>query len=161
MRELGSEVNAWLDGIEFSENEQLLSVCVLRGGAFFFADLLRELCLSVEPFFCRARSYSSETNTQSSGVNIEIESVDLSGRVVLIVDDICDSGRTLAAITESFKERGAKDVRSVSLLYRASEQSVFKPDWHGFEYVGDEWFVGYGMEDKNTHSNLPGVYLIN
>ena len=79
--------------------QQVLAICVLRGGVFFFADLLKET-YTVEPSFCRAMSYSSEDNTQGNEFRLVVEPAEMKGRYVLLVDDICDSGKTLKKFTQ-------------------------------------------------------------
>ena len=158
---LAEEISPWLCAVEEETGEQALAICVLRGGAFFFADLLRAFSVSVEPMFCRASSYSSEQNEQvGAQVNVSLESDCISGRGVLLVDDICDTGATLARLSEIVRERGAREVKSAVLIHRQVPESTFAPAWAAFVYPGREWFVGYGMEDRNHFSNLPEVYLL-
>ena len=157
---LAAQLNSWIGTQASSTAEQVLCVCVLRGGVHFFSDLLRELCFSVEPFFCRVSSYSSTTNEQGEALAIELTDVNARGRRVLLVDDICDSGNTLAALSKRFLAMGAAEVKSAVFLHRVLENPVHTPTWSAVSHTGDEWFVGYGMEDKNRFSNLPGIYLI-
>ena len=142
------------------EGQQVLAICVLRGGVFFFADLLKEIPYTVEPSFCRAMSYSSKDNSQDSEFRLVIEPADMNGRNVLLIDDICDSGKTLKNLHEYALQNGAKEVRTAVLIHRNHDDSVYKPQYIGFEYDGPEWFAGYGMEDKNHNSNFPEVYII-
>lgn len=84
----------------------------------------------------------------------------VKGRVVLVVDDVCDSGRTLEALERDLMERGAREVRTVVLIRRLLDRPSFVPCWIGFEYKGPEWFVGYGMDDGQRWRNLPAVHII-
>jgi hypoxanthine phosphoribosyltransferase len=93
-------------------------------------------------------------------VKIHSEGLAVKGRVVLVVDDLCDTGRTLEALEKELLERGAREVRSVVLIRRLLNKPTFVPCWVGFEYSGLEWFVGYGMDDGERWRNLPGVYII-
>lgn len=155
--QLGAQIGEWAAG----DSDQILAVCVLRGGAPFFQDLIRKVPVSIEPTYCRTWSYSSESNLQQNGsVRVAVESVLAEGRRILIVDDICDSGATLLKLQNVFSELGAREVRTAVLIHRRVERSVFDPTWSAFEYHGEEWFVGFGMEDKNQFANLPAVYSI-
>jgi hypoxanthine phosphoribosyltransferase len=155
--QLGEQIGEWAA----QGNDQVLAVCVLRGGAPFFQDLIREVPVSLEPAYCRTWSYSSESNIQQgNGVRVAVESVLAEGRRLLVVDDICDSGATLLKLQNVFTELGAKEIKTAVLIHRRVERSVYDPTWSAFEYHGEEWFVGFGMEDRNHYSNLPAVYTI-
>ena len=157
---VASYVSAWADE-NAKESEQILCVCVLRGGAIFFSDLIREISSSVEIGFCRTWNYSIENNQITNGaIRVSVEDISARGRRVLIVDDICDSGKTLSKLKNVFLELGAIEVRAAVLIHRLADNSVFTPSWTAFEYNGDEWFVGYGMGDREKFANLPNVYSI-
>jgi hypoxanthine-guanine phosphoribosyltransferase len=79
---------------------------------------------------------------------------------VLVIDDICESGKTLSRLTNVFRELGALEVRSAVLIHRAVEGATFIPTWKAFDYLSTEWFVGYGLGDKEHNANLPDVYNI-
>ncbi|WP_269526617.1 phosphoribosyltransferase [Coraliomargarita parva] len=157
---MAGDVRHWVTETHEEDGQQVLAICVLRGGVFFFADLLKEIPYTVEPSFCRAMSYSSEDNTQGNEFRLVVEPAEMKGRRVLLVDDICDSGKTLRNLHDYALKNGAKEVRTAVLIHRKHEDSVYTPDYMGFEYDGPEWFAGYGMEDKNHNSNFPEVYII-
>lgn len=157
---LGPEIGIWVSEVTANTKQQVLAVCILRGGAFFFTDLLRQIPVSIEPTFCRTWSYSSKSNEQASGVRVSVDEVVAEGRAILMVDDICDTGSTLAKLEKVFLDLGASAVKSVVLVHRIVSQPKFKPSWSAFEFDSADWLVGYGMEDCNYYSNLPGVYRI-
>ena len=157
---MAGEIRHWVLQTQEDQGQQILAICVLRGGVFFFSDLLKEIPYTVEPSFCRAMSYSSFDNTQGSEFSLVVEPAQVKGRRVLLVDDICDSGKTLKNLHAYALENGADEVRTAVLIHRNHEASVYTPDYIGFEYKGPEWFAGYGMEDKNHNSNFPEVYTI-
>jgi hypoxanthine phosphoribosyltransferase len=161
IKEVAVDVREWMSMAVDHKREQLLAVCVLRGGVFFFTDLIRELNISVEPVFCKAESYSYD-NTQmvGKGVKVDVEDVKPAGRSVLIVDDICDTGLTLLKLHNLFLELGAKSVCSAVLIHREVQVKKYEPSWSAFSYPGAEWFVGYGLDDGNKYRNLPGVHRI-
>lgn len=157
--ELGAEISPWLKSVRDS-GSQVLAICILRGGVFFFADLLRAFSESVEPSFCRCESYSSGNNQQKNTFKMLVEPTGLTGRDVLFVDDICDSGQTLDQLSQHAIDVGARSVKTAVLVHRLRETPRFLPDWAAFPFEGDQWLVGYGMEDRNHFSNLPEVHVI-
>ncbi len=159
--QLARAIEPWAHQVLENTGRALLALCILRGGVFFFTDLLKSCAVSIEPAFCRARSYSSEENSSPLGtVETNFMGTDFEGRSVLLVDDICDSGSTLRHLTEELPRLGAREVRSVTLVLRHREDSVYRPDWHALTYGGDEWLVGYGMEDRNRYMNYPALYRL-
>ena len=160
VKELGAEVSAWVEDIRRRTGADVLTIPVLRGGIFFFADLVRQFRTSVDISPVRAWAYNASQNTQEDAVRLSLDGVAAERRSVLLVDDICDSGNSLHALTESFVKAGAHEVRSAVLVRRKLASAPIVPDYVGFEYEGDEWFVGYGMDDCDRWRNLPGIYII-
>lgn len=158
---LGAEVSKWVEAVEADSGEQVLAVGILRGGVIFYTDLVRALSTSVEFAFCNASSYSSSANkSMQRGVDVSLENVKAKGRSVLLIDDLCDSGVTLSAVHQEIQSMGAREIKSAVFIYKLIENPPYQPDWSAFRYKGDEWLVGYGMEDKNHNCNLPGAYII-
>lgn len=158
---LACTVDAWANEAQANSGSTLLTVCILRGGVFFFSDLLQRLVTSVEPAFCRAWSYTKGMNGAcEENLRLDWHGTKLAGRDVLLVDNICDSGRTLAVAWAQAVEAGARSVRSITLVQRARADAVHSPTLAGFVYQGPEWLVGYGLRDGEARSNLPSVYRI-
>ena len=161
IKALGTEISSWREGVWKDSHTDVLAVPVLRGGIFFFADLVRQVSGSIEVAPIRTEAYESGSNgKQKNEVAIWADRLAVKGRVVLLVDDVCDSGRTLEALEKALLERGAREVRTAVLIRRLLETPTFVPCWVGFQYEGPEWFVGYGMDDNERWRNLPGVYVI-
>lgn len=160
IKELGADISVWCQSVWEQSHTDIIAIPVLRGGLFFFADLVRKLDYSVEIAPAQSWGYELAPGDQRSKIDIAIDKVPARGRSVLIVDDICDSGRTLAALSKGLLEKGAHEVKSVVLIKRELEEETFDPNWVGFSYTGEEWFVGYGMEDTERFRNLPAVHLI-
>lgn len=161
IRFLGAQIDQWAKEIWDSSHTDILAIPILRGGIFFFADLVRNIRHSVE--IASARTWAYETDqraVQKAKVEVNITEVPAKGRAVLLVDDICDSGKTLHALTQALLGSGARVVKSAALVRREVKDQVFAPDWAGFEYQGSEWMVGYGMDDCDRWRNLPGIYII-
>jgi len=159
--ELGQEISSWCHGVWRDSHTDVLVIPVLRGGIFFFADLVRQLSTSIEVAPVRTRGYESGKNAvMCDEVSIAVEDLAVKGRVVLVVDDVSDSGRTLEALEATLTKMGAREVRTAVLVRRLLDKPSFVPCWVGFQYSGSEWIVGYGMDDNERWRNLPGVYVI-
>jgi hypoxanthine phosphoribosyltransferase len=159
--ELGSEIGRWASARWDESHTDVIAVPILRGGIFFFADLVRQIPQSVEISPAQSWGYVPGKNDEmKDAVEVNVSTIPAKGRSVLLVDDICDSGRTLQALKKALEERGALEVKSVVLIKRIVEGQCFDPDWNGFEYPGNEWFVGYGMEDNERFRNLKSIYVI-
>lgn len=161
VRLVGEEITPWVKAAEALTEQQVLCICVLRGGVLFFTDLIRAIPSSVEMTFCRTWSYSSANNERNTDrVRVSVDDVVAHGRAILLIDDICDTGSTLQKLRKVFLDLGAREVKTAVLIHRVLENSLFTPDYRGFDYKGDDWFVGYGMEDKNRFSNLSEIYIV-
>jgi hypoxanthine phosphoribosyltransferase len=132
-------------------------VCVLKGACLFCSDLVRAIPLHVTLDFIAVSSYGSSTT--SSGevrMNKDLDQ-SLEDRDVLIVEDIVDTGLTLAFLVDSFKRRGARSVRIAALLDKRARRKVdLVPDYVGFE-IPDAFVVGYGLDFDERYRNLPFV----
>lgn len=136
------------------EGKDVVMVCVMNGAAIFYIDLMMDLDIPLEMNFIRVSSYGS--GTKSSG-NIRILydlEADITGKHVLLVEDIIDSGNTLSALTEILRRRGAASVKCCCLLDKKERREVeLEADYVGFE-VPDEFLVGYGLDYAGKYRNL-------
>lgn len=161
VRGMGASITEWTQKVWQDSHTDVLSIPVLGGGLFFFADLVRQIKSSVELAPVKAWAYEpGEHAVQRSEVKFNMDDVPVQGRCVLLVDDICDSGRTLKVLTEEFLKRGAREVRSAVFIKRELEDKTFSPTWVGTNFRGPEWFVGYGMDDCQRWRNLPDIHII-
>lgn len=137
-----------------------LCVCILKGAVVFYADLLRRMDMDVMMDFMVVSSYG--TGSVSSGA-LKIAkdlSVDIRGQEVIIIEDIIDSGFTLACLKMMMMERGAKSVTIVTLLDKAPRRTVdIKSDYNGF-VIDDEFVVGYGLDYSERYRNLPFIGIL-
>ena len=156
---IGAEVTHWAKRVWQESGQDLLTVPVLRGGIFFFADLVRKIEHSVQIAPARTWAYESD-QTQREEIAFHFDEVPVENRSVLIIDDVCDSGRTMKLLCEQVLRAGANEVKSATLIRRKLAKETFQPDWVGLEYTGEEWFVGYGMDDSERWRNLPDIYVI-
>ena len=140
--------------------EQLLLVGVLKGAVMVMADLARELKLPINMDWMAVSSYGS--GTQSSGVVRILKDLDsdLTGRKVLIVEDIIDSGLTLSWLLANLQSRGAKSVEILALLRKPDAAKVDVPvRYVGFE-IPNKFVVGYGLDYAEKYRNLRGVGVL-
>ena len=152
--QIAERINSDLNG------EPLLVIIILKGSTPFAMDLIKKLDMPVEIDFMQVSSYGK--STASSGfINLkkDIEQ-DLTGKNVLIVEDIIDSGNTLFKIKTLFEDRKAKSVRICTLLDKPSRRVVdVKVDYVGKE-IPDEFVVGYGLDYAEKYRNLPYVGVL-
>jgi hypoxanthine phosphoribosyltransferase len=149
--ELGKELTA-----DYADRPPLL-VGVLKGAFMFMSDLSRAIDLPVEFDFMAVSSYGSATRTSGVVRIIKDLDLDLTGRHVVIVEDIVDSGLTLAYLRKNLVARGPKSVEVCALLVKEGLQRV-DPD---IRYVGfripPEFVVGYGLDVGERYRNLADV----
>jgi hypoxanthine phosphoribosyltransferase len=137
------------------ENQQLTIVGVLTGSVVLMADLIRAIDLPMRVGVLQASSYRGATTTRGELVINSELMLDISGRDVLLVDDIFDTGHTLAQVLEKMQDFGPTSVRSAVLLRKQSRQEVdYTPDFVGFD-IPDEFVVGYGLDYEDMYRNLP------
>ena len=142
------------------KNQEVLIVGVLKGAFVFVSDLVRNINLDLSLDFIAVSSYGM--STESSGVvkiNKDIE-MDLSGKNVIIVEDIIDTGLTLKYIKDYLSGKNAKSVRICALLDKPSRRKCdVDVDYVGFE-IEDLFIVGYGIDCKEKYRNLPYIAYI-
>jgi len=161
--EIAARVRALADEIAGANLERLLVVPVLKGSFVFAADLLRALHdagLSLEVEFLSVSSYREGT-VSSGQVTIlrDVES-DVRGRSVLLIDDILESGRTLAFAKDLMAARGAAAVRTCVLLEKPGKRETqIDADFVGF-ICPDLFVVGYGMDMAHAFRELPFVGVV-
>ena len=140
--------------------KNLLMVSVLKGSVIFMADLMRAVDLPCTIDFMCVSSYGS--GTSSSGVVKIIKDLDgdLSGKDVLIVEDILDTGVTLSNLVPMLKMRNPNSVKICTILDKPSRRKAnIQPDYEGFQ-VPDEFVVGYGLDYDEKYRNLPYVGVL-
>ncbi|MFN8220567.1 MAG: hypoxanthine phosphoribosyltransferase [Fimbriimonadales bacterium] len=141
-------------------DEPVIAVGVLKGSAIFLADLVRRLGHNVEMDFVQVSSYGSERS--SSGVVQIRKDLDsnIEGRHVLIVEDIIDTGITLAHLRELLSVRKPKSLRFATLLSKPEARQRHIPvEFVGFE-IPNEFVVGYGLDFAEKFRNLPYIAIL-
>ena len=148
-------IAAEIDRDYAAEDSKLLLLCILKGSVVFTGDLMKALSIPAEIDFMKVSSYGA--GTKSSGrVNIILD-LDCD---ILVVEDIIDSGRTLAYLAEYLRINGAKSVKTCTMLDKPSRREVdFTPDYIGAE-IPDEFVVGYGLDYNERYRSLPYVGVL-
>lgn len=153
-KELGRELT------ETYKDKNPLVVGVLKGAVPFMADIVREMDCYLEIDFMDVSSYGNATVSSGEVKIVKDLDTNVEGRDMLIVEDIIDSGRTLAYLVDLFKYRKAKSVRIVTLLDKPEGRVVdIEADYIGFD-VPNEFVVGYGLDYVQQYRNLPYVGVL-
>lgn len=143
------------------EGKEVHLICILKGGVFFTCELAKRLTVPVSLDFMSVSSYGS--GTKSSGVVKIIKDLDepLEGKNVIIVEDIIDSGRTLAYLIEVLKQRNPKNIELCTLLDKPERRvkKQVKVDYTCFT-IPDEFVVGYGLDYAQKYRNLPYIGVV-
>ena len=136
-------------------------ICILKGGVFFTCELAKRLTVPVSMDFMSVSSYGS--GTESSGVVRIVKDLDesIEGKNVLIVEDIIDSGRTLAYLIEILKQRTPESIHLCTLLDKPERRvkKQVKVDYTCFE-IPDEFVVGFGLDYDQKYRNLPYIGVV-
>ena len=136
-------------------------ICILKGGVFFTCELAKRLTVPVSMDFMSVSSYGS--GTESSGVVRIVKDLDesIAGKNVLIVEDIIDSGRTLAYLIEILKQRNPESIHLCTLLDKPERRvkKQVKVDYTCFE-IPDEFVVGFGQDYDQKYRNLPYIGVV-
>ncbi len=146
---------------DFADAKHLVLVCILKGSIVFMGDLMKKITLPVEIDCMKVSSYGSGTTT-SGNVNIHLDLMrrDLADCDLLIVEDIIDSGVTLTYLKKYLENKGARNVKTVTLLDKPSRRTVdFTPDYRGM-IIPDEFVVGYGLDYDEMYRALPFVGVL-
>ena len=142
-------------------NRELTVIAVLNGSLMFMADLLRRIPLPLKLDCLSVASYHGKA-TQTGGEVIfnQVVAPDVKDRHVLILDDILDSGHTLAAIREKLETAQPRSIRVCVLLSKRKRRArEVNADYLGFE-IEDEFVVGYGLDYDERYRNLPCIGVL-
>ena len=142
------------------EGEEVLMICILRGGVFFACELAKHLTVPVSMDFLCVSSFGS--GTVSSGRVKIIKDLDdiIEGKHVLIAEDIVDSGNTLSTLIKILQVRKPASIRLCTLLDKPERRVVdIKADYSCFE-IPDKFVVGYGLDYNQHYRNLPYVGVV-
>ena len=154
VQEMGNEI------YEKFEGKRPLFLGVLKGSFIFMADLVRACQLESDIEFIAVSSYAN--STESSGrVNIKYDlQQDITGRHLIIVEDILDSGNTLAFLKQYFMAKGAESITIVTLLDKPARRKVPLEVEYSCFNIPDAFVVGYGLDYDEKYRNLPDIGVL-
>ena len=157
VRELGAEISrdyADIDG-------PLLLICVLRGGVPFLVDLMRHLTVPHMLDFMAISSYGTGARESSGNVRLTMDLMtNIKDKHVLLVEDIIDSGHTIASLLELLETRQPKSLKVCALLDKAERREAIVPvDYCGF-VIPNKFVFGYGLDIDEHYRNLPFIGVV-
>ena len=154
VREMGQRLTR-----DYAGKEPVL-ICILKGASVFFTDLIREIDLPLTTEFMAVSSYGS--STKSTGVVRIVKDLDkpVSGRDVILVEDIVDSGMTLSYLKKVFNNREASSVSIVTLLDKPARRRVELEVQYSCFNIPDAFVVGYGLDFDEKYRNLPDIGVL-
>ena len=156
-----TKIAAQIDADYAESDKKLVLVCILKGSLVFMGDLMKKIKTPVEIDCMKVSSYGA--GTESSGqihISLDLLRPDIEECDLLIVEDIIDSGVTLSHLTKYLELKGARSVKTCTLLDKPSRRKVqFVPDYCGTE-IPDEFVVGYGLDFAEMYRALPFVGVL-
>jgi hypoxanthine phosphoribosyltransferase len=155
VKELGAEISAdYADG-------NLLLICILRGGVPFMVDLSRQIVSLHMMDFMAVSSYGAGKRESSGAVRVTLDlQTDIHGKDVLLVEDIVDSGHTIASVLELLQVRQPKSLKVCALLDKTERREAIVPiHYRGFS-IPNKFVFGYGLDLDEYYRNLPFVGVV-
>jgi len=155
VRELGEEISR-----DYAD-KNILAICILRGGVMFLTDLIRHIKPLVAIDFMGVSSYGSGARSSEGQVRITLDlTTSIANQHVLIVEDIVDSGNTLASVIEMLRTRNPASLEVCTLLNKFSRREVDVPiKYCGFN-IPDKFVFGYGLDMDEYYRNLPFIGVV-
>ncbi|MBM3694959.1 MAG: hypoxanthine phosphoribosyltransferase [Actinobacteria bacterium] len=154
--ELASAIDA-----DYAAVDELVLIGVLKGSFIFLADLARRLTIRHRVEFIAVSSYGDRESTESGAVRLLMDvRHDIAGQHVLVVEDIIDTGHTLAYLLRLLEARGPASLRACTLLRKPDREQVEVPiAYLGFD-IEDVWVVGYGLDFAERYRTLPDICAV-
>jgi hypoxanthine phosphoribosyltransferase len=154
--EVAEEINR-----DYAGMDSLLLICVLRGGIVFLVDLMRHLTVPHQIDFMAIASYGAGARESDGNVRVTLDlQTNIRDKDVLLVEDIIDSGHTIAHVLELLSTRQPKSLKVCSLLDKAERREVVVPiHYRGFE-IPNKFVFGYGLDLDEYYRNLPFIGLV-
>lgn len=155
VRDLGQQISRDYAG------QELLLICILRGGVIFLVDLMRQITVPHGVDFMAVSSYGAGSRSSTGNVRLSLDlQTNIEGKHVLLVEDIIDSGHTISHVLEMLSTRQPKSLKVCALLDKADRREVEVPiDYRGFD-IADKFVFGYGLDLDELYRNLPFVAVV-
>jgi hypoxanthine phosphoribosyltransferase len=154
--EMGEQISR-----DYAGKGDLLLVCILRGGVLFLTDLMRKITVPNAIEFMAVSSYGIGGRESSGKIRINLDlNVDIQSRNVIVVEDIIDSGHTIAAVLELLSTRKPASLCVCTLLDKADRREVPVPvKYTGFS-IPNKFVFGYGLDIDDYYRNLPFIGVV-
>lgn len=153
--ELGAEISRDFAG------EEILLICILRGGVLFLTDLMRKINIPLAIDFMAVSSYGAGVRESSGQVRITLDlSTDLSGKNVILVEDIVDSGRTISSVLNLLGTRQPKNLSVCTLLNKSERREENVPIRYCGFTIPNKFVFGYGLDIDEYYRNLPFIGVV-
>ena len=153
-RQLAQEIT------EDYKGKKLTMICILKGSIYFFTDLTRRIDLETELEFVRISSYEGENSTGDIKLKVDLDNP-VTGKDVIVVEDIIDTGKTLAYFLDHLKKQKPNSLRLCTLLNKPERREVDNVD---VDYIGftipNRFVIGYGLDLDEQYRNIPEVKCI-
>ncbi len=161
IEEATARIAAEIDRDYEGSGGRLVLLGILKGSVPFLAELMKKVKSNPEIELMKVSSYGSGTKTSGSvKIILDWQRENIEECDIIVVEDIIDSGRTLSYLCQYLKQKGAKSVRTCTLLDKPSRREVdFTPDYCGVE-VPDEFVVGFGLDYDERYRALPFVGVL-
>lgn len=152
--ELGAQISKDYQG------KEIFGVCLLKGSIIFCSDLIRHITVPIKIDVMRASSYGASTESSGSVKILQDLDTDITGKDVLIIEDIVDTGRTLRKTYDLLAFRNPKSLKICSLLDKPSRRvTPVDIDYTGFT-IEDHFVVGYGLDYDEYYRNIPYIGIL-
>ncbi len=159
--EITTRLSKEIDADYLEKSEHVILLAILKGSVVFMGDLMKKLKTPVEIEFMKVSSYGAGTKTTGNvNIHLDLQRQNIEECDIIIVEDIVDSGRTLSYLVNYLQNKGAKSVKTCTLLDKPSRREVeFTPDYSGL-MIPDEFVVGYGLDYDERYRTLPYVGIL-
>jgi len=154
--EIGEDINR-----DYAGTDNLLLICILRGGIVFLVDLMRHLTIPHQIDFMAISSYGAGARESEGNVRVTLDlQTNIRDKDVLLVEDIIDSGHTISHVLELLSTRQPRSLKVCSLLDKAERREVVVPiHYRGFE-IPNKFVFGYGLDLDEYYRNLPFIGVV-
>jgi len=154
--EIGEEINR-----DYAGTDNLLLICILRGGIVFLVDLMRHITVPHQIDFMAISSYGAGARESDGNVRVTLDlQTNIRDKDVLLVEDIIDSGHTIAHVLELLSTRQPRSLKVCSLLDKAERREAVVPiHYRGFD-IADKFVFGYGLDLDEYYRNLPFIGVV-
>jgi len=154
--EIGAEINR-----DYAGTDNLLLICILRGGIVFLVDLMRHITVPHQVDFMAISSYGAGARESEGNVRVTLDlQTNIRDKDVLLVEDIIDSGHTISHVLELLSTRQPRSLKVCSLLDKVERREVVVPiHYRGFE-IPNAFVFGYGLDLDEYYRNLPFIGVV-